>query len=88
MDKNNIIKTEKIEYKYIDNGSNNNGIDIKNNYLINDEFRVSNVYGDLIYISGGILSNNNNNKKILNNYFNYDRRTKGIIKRKIKTIIR
>ena len=71
MDKNDIIKTEKIEYKYIDNGLNNNGIDIKNNYLINDEFRVSNAYGDLIYISGGILFNNNNNKKILNNLYEY-----------------
>ena len=74
LDKKNEIKTEQIDYKYITNGASNNNDENTNNnkkyFLFNDEFRISNTYGDLIYISGGI-SNINNTKKILNTLHEY-----------------
>ena len=74
LDKKNVIKTEQIDYKYITNGASNNNDENTNNnkkyFLFNDEFRISNTYGDLIYISGGI-SNINNTKKILNTLHEY-----------------
>ena len=76
LDKNNEIKTEKILYEYITNGSDiNNGIMTKKYFLFNEEFRVSNTHNDLIYISGGVLNTNengtNNNRKILNTLYEY-----------------
>ena len=76
LDKKNVLKTEQIDYKYITNGaSDNENININNNnnkkyFLFNDEFRISNTYGDLIYISGGV-SYINNTKKILNTLHEY-----------------
>ena len=74
LDKKNVIKTEQIDYKYITNGASNNNDENTNNnkkyFLFNDEFRISNTYGDLIYISGGI-TNINNTKKILNTLHEY-----------------
>ena len=74
LDKNNIMKTEKIEYNYITNGSDINNNNKKNN-IFNDEFRVSNINNELIYISGGELNLNengtNNNKKIIKTLYEY-----------------
>ena len=73
LDKKNEINTEQIDYKYITNGANdisNENINNKKLYLFNDEFRISNTFGDLIYISGG-ASNINNTKKILNTLHEY-----------------
>ena len=67
MDKNKLIKTEKIDFKYIQNTPNGKDKEIKNKKnLFNDDFRISNLYGDLIYISGG-----DNNKNILNTLYEY-----------------
>ena len=72
LDLNKSIKTEKIEYNYITNGAseNPNNINNKKEALFNDEFRVSNSYKDLIYITGGVSSsnqNNNGNGRIISN---------------------
>jgi len=72
LDSNKSIKTEKIEYNYITNGAseNPNNINNKKDVLFNDEFRVSNSYKDLIYITGGVSSsnqNNNGNGRIISN---------------------
>ena len=56
LDKKNEINTEQIDYKYITNGASdisNDNINNKKLFLFNDEFRISNTFGDLIYISGG-----------------------------------
>ena len=70
LDHNNKIITEKLEYKYITNGANMNQNEDKNNLLFNEEFRVSNIYNNLIYISGGMIYKNNT-KEILNNLYEY-----------------
>ena len=73
LDKKNEINTEQIDYKYITNGASdisNENINNKKLFLFNDEFRISNTFGDLIYISGG-TSNINNTKKILNTLHEY-----------------
>ncbi len=73
LDKKNEINTEQIDYKYITNGASdisNENINNKKLFLFNDEFRISNTFGDLIYISGG-ASNINNTKKILNTLHEY-----------------
>ena len=57
---NNKINAEKIIYDYIGNNLNKN-------FLFNEDFRVTNIYKNLIYITGGI----NNNKEILNNVYEY-----------------
>ena len=72
VDTNNKIITEKIEFKYIINETNNT---IKQNedgnyILFNQDFRISNIYNDLIYISGGLVENNNS-KQILNILYEY-----------------
>jgi len=74
LDSNKSIKTEKIEYNYITNGAseNPNNINNKKDVLFNDEFRVSNSYRDLIYITGGVSSSNQNsngNGRIISNSF-------------------
>ena len=80
MDKNNSIKSEIIEYKYITNGASENENNNKKDFLFNDEFRVSNLSNDLIYISGGVLSNNSNNNSngqiILNSLYEYSLKEK------------
>ena len=57
---NNKINAEKVIYDYIGNNLNKN-------FLFNEDFRVTNLYKNLIYITGGI----NNNKEILNNVYEY-----------------
>ena len=85
VDKNNSIKSEKINYKYITNGASENENNNKKDNLFNDEFRVSNLNNDLIYISGGVLSNNSNNNSngqiILNSLYEYSLKEK-ILKEK------
>ena len=80
IDKNNSIKSEIIEYKYITNGASENENNNKKDFLFNDEFRVSNLSNDLIYISGGVLSNNSNNNSngqiILNSLYEYSLKEK------------
>ena len=80
LDKDNLIKTEKIEYNYITNGASDNDNKSKKDCLFNDEFRVSNLYQDLIYISGGVLYINQNNKSngqiILNSLYEYSLKEK------------
>ena len=80
VDKNNSIKSEKINYKYITNGASENENNNKKDNLFNDEFRVSNLNNDLIYISGGVLSNNSYNNSngqiLLNSLFEYSLKEK------------
>ena len=67
LDKNKLIKTEKIDYKYLSNIPNGKDNEINNKKnLFNDNFRISNLYGDLIYISGGVKD-----KNILNILYEY-----------------
>lgn len=84
MDQNNTIKTEKIEYNYITNGAseNSNNVNNKKDVLFSDEFRVSNLYKDLIYITGGVLTSNQNNngngRMISNSLYEYSLKEKSL----------
>ena len=79
---NNTIKTEKMEYNYITNGAseNSNNVNNKKDVLFTDEFRVSNLYKDLIYITGGVLTSNQNNngngRMISNSLYEYSLKEK------------
>ena len=82
IDQNNTIKTEKIEYNYITNGAseNSNNVNNKKEVLFTEEFRVSNLYKDLIYITGGVLTSNQNNngngRMISNSLYEYSLKEK------------
>ena len=90
LDSNKSIKTEKIEYNYITNGAseNPNNINNKKDVLFNDEFRVSNSYKDLIYITGGVSSSNQNNngngRIISNSLYEYSLKEKTLKEKKKK----
>ena len=60
LNNNNKINAEKINYVY-------EGENLNNSFLLNEEFRVTNIYKNLIYITGGI----NSAKQILNNVYEY-----------------
>ena len=60
LNNNNKINAEKINYTY-------EGESLNNSFLFNEEFRVTNVNKNLIYITGGI----NSSKQVLNNVYEY-----------------
>lgn len=68
---NNKLKAEIVNYNYVGNNINNNSI------LFNEDFRVSNIYNNLLYITGG----RNNNNEIINETYEYSINKKELIKK-------
>lgn len=70
LNNNNKINAEKINYAF-------EGESLNNSFLFNEEFRVTNMYKNLIYITGGI----NSSKQILNNVYEYSLIRKTVIQK-------
>ena len=80
---NNVMKAQKTNYNYIQGNYNNinsinntNEINL-NSFFFNEDFRVSNAYNNILYITGGI----NNNKEIINDTYEYSIIKKDLIKK-------
>ena len=69
---NNIINPTKINYNYVGNNK------LNNTCLFNEDFRVSNLSKNILYISGGKMNNNN---IILNDIYEYNLSIKSLIQK-------
>lgn len=65
------MNSSMIEYNYI-------GKNINNPFLFNEEFRVSNLFKNLMYISGGIIKSNNH---IINDVYEYYLNKKSLVQK-------